>query len=107
MFTRRGILSEQEILKIQDSVVYSWYDMLACQHPPRSFRARAYFRKYCSPTRRFSRKFGLNLEIMLLGGSSGTAASKFGKVWMSCFRNSSNSEYRLRMLIFEPYPTIG
>lgn len=58
-----------------------------------------YFRKYCRPARRLSKNLGLNLDIMLLGGSSGTAASKFGNVRTSRHRKSSNSEYRFRMFM--------
>lgn len=54
--------------------------------------SRAYFRKYWSPALLFSRNLGLNLDITLLGGSVGTAASKLGNVLMSWCRKSSNSE---------------
>ena len=61
------------------------------------------FKKYCRPARLFSRNRGRNLEMMLLGGSSGTAASKPGKVRIRRHRNSSNSEYRLRMFMWLPW----
>lgn len=54
--------------------------------------SRAYFRKYWSPALLFSRNLGLNLDITLLGGSAGTAASKLGNVLISWCRKSSNSE---------------
>ena len=49
-------------------------------------------RKYCSPALLFSRNRGRNLEMTLLGGRDGTAASKLGNVSTSLWRNSSNSE---------------
>ena len=62
-----------------------------------------YFKKYCSPARLFSRNLGLNLDMTLFGGSTGTAASKPGKVWISRCRRSSNSEYLLQMFMYDPY----
>lgn len=51
-----------------------------------------HFKKYCRPALLFSRNLGLNLEMKLLGGSSGTAASKPGNVRIRRHRKSSNSE---------------
>jgi len=61
-----------------------------------------YLRKYCSPALLLARNFGLNLDMTLLGGKTGTAASKLGKVCIRRLRRSSKSEYLLFKKKYEP-----
>jgi len=70
--------------------------------PLNSGLSRMQLKKYCRPTRRCSKNFGLNFEITLFGGRGGMAASELGKVWSNLWRRSSNSEYRFRIRKDEP-----
>jgi len=98
--------------KYPDSVSFVYTKVAACLYskrnsltigdPLNSGLSRMQLKKYCSPTLRCSKNFGLYLDIRLFGGRGGIAASELGNVWSSLCRRSSNSEYRFRIRKEEP-----
>jgi hypothetical protein len=70
--------------------------------PENSGFSNTQFKKYCSPVRLDSKNLGRNLKSTLFGGKGGNALRACGNAVASKERSSSNSEYRMGIIIGPP-----